>query len=782
MIVDAVSPTPFALLRRAKNFEYRDDDRALRAFAEYEDPVQALTDECQRVIRAISSVNRSQTFVPKAGLDQRDESWSRFEDMGFSSLMDDAGGRGDAAPPGVPKAQTFPQGLNATARSRTQDHGRPVTPSWADFLSSGFVEESSSKASTPLLLPPDKVLPPIAMSRAQSSQSARMDGDAGSALEPGELASINRMTLDDSFWWVWIISLAAEEPPERKAVFGRCAVIETHISGARWLVMEEKVKGAAALPAEGAHIVEKKSRFGLTKRARAFRGKSLGPKGPPSIQETPYQNNNHTTPSSKVSIGPDQHARIQAAAASLQQKQRQQQSGDPSAALRRARTDDVLSTKTNSVFTLQPVIFSEAAPAMKWANKFDRDAVREAYLASDGAGQAEENRTPKINGTALPNGHASSKERDRNLPDLPPQDEQPPALQPSESSGRYSPITPLTPPPPFASTPAGHQPVNRFSPLGSEMTTPVEWKGMPPMDVVAPFAAQERPSHEIRSQDFGTPAASSESSPESQKPAKKVHKANNPPGGLKRLFGKKPPMQHTFSTDQPEMDKQESPRPSVGRRLSTLRKKASPEAVVPTEPQVTQQPSPPLSPPTVNGLHQNGAASRDSVVSALEPEPLMSANLPRGPQHMEPAVAPPPEDYFGDARPPTQAETPYEDAVAVAPEPLRSKLKSPYADLTPDSEPARNREDGGSDASGEVKREASPPLDRWAQIRKNAAQRAAAKSTTDLSTVSQNAKTEDDETSGEESTSKVRPDVLPASSANRHHQPLSRASPGSRLA
>src|SRR5437762_3517876 len=39
MIVSAVSPTPFALLRRANHFQYRDDDRALQQFSDYEDPV-----------------------------------------------------------------------------------------------------------------------------------------------------------------------------------------------------------------------------------------------------------------------------------------------------------------------------------------------------------------------------------------------------------------------------------------------------------------------------------------------------------------------------------------------------------------------------------------------------------------------------------------------------------------------------------------------------------------------------------------------------------------------
>lgn len=50
MIVDAVSPTPFALLRRANHFQYRDTDRALQEFSEFEDPVQALTEECLSLI------------------------------------------------------------------------------------------------------------------------------------------------------------------------------------------------------------------------------------------------------------------------------------------------------------------------------------------------------------------------------------------------------------------------------------------------------------------------------------------------------------------------------------------------------------------------------------------------------------------------------------------------------------------------------------------------------------------------------------------------------------
>jgi hypothetical protein len=57
-------------------------------------------------------------------------------------------------------------------------------------------------------------------------------------LEPGELESVKPMDVDDVFWWVWMSSLAGEETTPRKAVFGRCALVETTVQGAKWLVVE----------------------------------------------------------------------------------------------------------------------------------------------------------------------------------------------------------------------------------------------------------------------------------------------------------------------------------------------------------------------------------------------------------------------------------------------------------------------------------------------------------------------------------------------------------------
>jgi hypothetical protein len=323
MIVNAVSPTPFALLRRANHFQYRDDDQALQQFSDYEDPVKALTDECRRVLKSISSANQSQVSSSKRSTGLREASWSRFEDIGFSGAFDEAEEDEDSESNFMKPKKT--QGLRNTAQSKTADGGRPTTPSWADFMSSGFVDEATNNP-TPLLLPPDKILPPIDISRGRSSQSHRPRLESENDLDPGELASITRFDLDDAFWWVWISSLAGEEPPDRKAAFGRCALIETTIPGGKWLVLEEVVKGAAAEPAGGAYIAEKKSRFGWTRRSRgSSRRKSTGKRDGELDGSSNMYKGNQSVGVSKTSIGPDQHARIQAAAAQLQQRQRQQE-------------------------------------------------------------------------------------------------------------------------------------------------------------------------------------------------------------------------------------------------------------------------------------------------------------------------------------------------------------------------------------------------------------------------------------------------------------------------
>jgi hypothetical protein len=371
MIVENVSPTPFALLRRANHFQYRDSDRGLQEFSEYDDPVQALTEECRRVLKAVSAANQSQVSSSKHSTSLRDASWSRFEDIGFSSTLEEDEDDDDLA------LSKKPQGLRTAPASGT-DMGRPTTPSWADFLSSGFVDDNQTRPN--LLLPPDKVLPPIdTQNRQHSSQSHRPRLESGRDLEPGELASITLFDLDDSFWWVWMSSLAPEETPERKSAFGRCAVIETRIRGSRWLVMEEMVAGAAPEPKEGAYIAEKKGFFSWTRRGRTLnRNKSVGKQS--------SDKDGMGSSASKTSIGPDTHARIQAKAAQLRAASNQDK--NRVVPQRRGRSDaDIMGDKTNSVLTMQSNLVGEASSAMKWVKKYDKGSIKDAYMANNNAGR-----------------------------------------------------------------------------------------------------------------------------------------------------------------------------------------------------------------------------------------------------------------------------------------------------------------------------------------------------------------------------------------------------------
>ncbi|KAL6240181.1 hypothetical protein BDW75DRAFT_4113 [Aspergillus navahoensis] len=380
MIVDTVSPTPFALLRRAKNFEYRDSDQHLQEFAGYEDPLKALTDECLRVLKCISSTNQSAVDEPAVA--NHDASWSRFEDLGFGGSIETTVEENRSLTSSAPKE--FGGSLRSVPHSGSGDLGRPTTPSWADFMSSGFGDDNSFKAPVaPLLLPPDKVLPPIATVRGQSSQSHKRGLNDETSVDPGELASITTLDLDDSFWWVWISSLAGEEPTARKAVFGRCALLETVIKNTKWLILEEQVKGSAPEPDPGAYIVAKKRFFGFTTRRGKLSRRKSSAKKIISVEDS-YKRPNNQGPNSKASIAPDQHARIQAAAAALQRKHREElelANGTKSAA-----GQDSYSTKTNSVMTLQPSILNEASQAMKWASNYDKNAYRTAYLNDSRAG------------------------------------------------------------------------------------------------------------------------------------------------------------------------------------------------------------------------------------------------------------------------------------------------------------------------------------------------------------------------------------------------------------
>ncbi|KAI1761771.1 DUF1708-domain-containing protein [Hypoxylon sp. FL1150] len=716
MIVDTVSPTPFALLRRANHFQYRDDDQALQEFSEYEDPVKALTEECRRVLKAISLANQSQVSSSKHSTSLRDASWSRFEDIGFGDTLEEE--EEDEETVKINQLRN-PRGLRTTPASGA-NLGRPTTPSWADFLSSGFVDDAPGSPKN-LLLPPDKILPPIETAvRQRSSQSHRPRLESDRHLEPGELASIARFDLDDAFWWVWMSSLAPEETAERKSAFGRCAVIETLIRQGRWLVMEEMVKGAAPEPDAGAYIAEKKSFFSWTKRGKSVsRSKSTTK---PSAGRGNQLNPGDTAGAgvSKTSIGPDQHAKIQAAAQKLQAKQLQEQQTSPRAE-RRGRSDaDVLKEKTNSILTLNPGVMNVASPALKWANKYDKEAIREAYLGNAFAGRGTsqislQSDYPGTNGVAANGGGLKPDTSERVPSPAPPQ--QLPEPEPK------SPLqTPSPAPVPVPEKLAALHPAERSEPTGRNSP-------LPP-------TPREEASLEAARENMISPEPSS---PESKK-HKKLQKdeKRTGPGGFRKLFGRKnrqSKLPENAAADVNGMLAADSTQaPAAARAPSPAPVIQHPEPVpveAPTEPvfeapvERPEERTPTQTPVTPTPARQTYDPSVDDNLSRVDTADAAEANqafsrFDQGPLLDQPAFIPDDEQSIDSAAPPPIAR-----------------------------HPSHHREVEEDDEAG-APSPSVPMQDRWAAIRKNAADRAARQSEEQSRGAYSKTTDGDDDTSGEE--------------------------------
>lgn len=817
MIVDVVSPTPFALLRRAKQFEYRDDDMALRHFAEFQDPVQSLTEECRRVLRAISSTNQSQVSDAATSTSLKDPSWSRFEDIGFGSAFEDSA---DDIMFSRSRSSTG-TALNGTSRSPVNDLNRPTTPSWADFLSSGFVDENGNRAPAPVLLPPDKALPPMmsTIPRGQSSQSHRRDLE-NTHLEPGELASIAKIELDDAFWWVWISSLAGEEPVARKAAFGRCALIETTLLGGQWMVMEEQVKGAAPEPAPGAYVAERKtSFFSFTKRNRLTRRQSTFKKSPLTDEPKIYD------ASSRVVLDQDRQAKIQKAAAELANKRQAEEAQAYNQ--RRGRTDENASVKTNSVFTLGPVIRDEASPAMQWAKQYDKKTVREQYLGNVLAGKGSQDFL------TLPNGGLSVK---RSTSTISVDKQLPPAPEPSTQATEQKPISSHSQ---VTSTPdegAVQQQAIARTPRQDPVAiaSPISPPPVPPAQLIQSPSNTTLPEKTPSVTEL--PIAQSKQSNESRRSNKsdkdktvtertrlKKNGVNAPPpvatnknSGVKKLFGNLRKRKNSTDNQLLSPDSPTNQDPAIAAARRALEGKPVQPGGGPA--------SPPLSPNHFAKL-QNAAKRPSKAAIAIpepssvpEPEPVSVEPVNQEPVHYEPVhhesvshelplngnayenaprahfyeddkenVAPsqPPyesvhqqitrgNDYDGlskmDSDERAQADQefsrfdqgPLADQPAFAPvddgrnddydrdhtpafePPHRPQHQSVYSNVTMQTDATDEEE------QAELTHQISPH-DRWAQIRRNAAERAARASEDHQRSRTETRTTDDGETSGEES-------------------------------
>ncbi|KAL9064964.1 MAG: hypothetical protein Q9157_007643 [Trypethelium eluteriae] len=776
MIVETVSSTPFALLRRATHFEYRADDLALQQWSEYEDPVQALTPECRRVLQAISSINQSgSNGAENASLKRSDASWSRFEDLGFSSALND-----DLQDT---RSVDGPQrgGLRTTPASRPHGlGGRPTTPSWADFLSSGFAEDGAQRNGPTMLLPPDKQLPPINGARAQSSQShVRHNEDS---LEPGELASITHFDFDETFWWVWMTSLAGEEPDARKGIFGRCALVETNLGGARWLVMEEQVKGASPGPEEGAYIAEKKSRFGFSRRGKLGRTKTDRKKKIPELppKDATYRHAN-TTPNSKVSLAPSQHAKIQAAAAALAEEKRAQEYEQENQ--RRGRIDDAQSTKTNSVLTLQPVIVSEAAPAMKWAKEFDRDRIRAQYLGDTFAGKGIPRNFQSPNGSAFSGGRSGSRtpetasimalEAMAAKPPVPPEkDTAPESAPPPPPVQKDEPVDTSASDPATALVDEKRKPIRDTSaaaglseahpseqhPAFRQQKSPTAAAPLSPAGDHAKIAARRATENGKRT----SPETAKRPPKESPNKLKKKEK-----GGLRKLFGKKKQPQDVpqgFTPLEPvesEAPEREHPayqqKPLEQQDSGVSSPHDAPAAYGHNTRQRTSysdhEPEAPAADAFDAPHHRFGRHDAEDEQQDAEHE---FSRFDQGPLDDQPAFAPRESFDEGEASdaPSSPSPTSHRRPVGMA-MPMGQRQGQRQENMPPRREQQHYDSDVENDDVSEASMEqpqapAAPVGDRWAQIRKNAAERQQ-KQSEEASRPSQSAaRTDDGETSGEE--------------------------------
>ncbi|KAL5337289.1 hypothetical protein BJX70DRAFT_247311 [Aspergillus crustosus] len=682
MIVDTVSPTPFSLLRRAKNFEYRDSDQHLQEFASYEDPLKALTDECLRVLRCISSINQSAATEPVAA--NRDASWSRFEDLGFGgaleTTLEENGTHASSAP------KEFGGSLRSVPHSGGGDFGRPTTPSWADFMSSGFGDENASfKAPVaPLLLPPDKVLPPIAAVRGQSSQSHKRGLNDEPSMDPGELASITTLDLDDSFWWVWISSLAGEEPTIRKAVFGRCALLETVIKNTKWLVLEEQVKGAAPEPEPGAYIVEKKRFFGFTtRRGKLGRRKSTAKKIN-SVEES-YRRPNNQGPHSKASIAQDQHARIRAAAHALQEKHREEQelaNGTKSS----TAGDTSYSTKTNSVMTLQPSILNEASHALKWASNYDKNAYRAAYLSDTRAGT----------------GAVGDERKEQPTSSITTSTRQPPA--PSAPNGEVPTPTKTLPSPNSKPTDDEKAGANNVAEQATVEPPPKE-----SLDVDVPHKLKKKPATTGFKSMFGT-------SKKKEPDAKPVLKPTGAEGSA--VAAARAALEGKAKASQEQPPSRNGP--------TALKKKPVPVTapVKPTKPdvEVTPAPASPVAPepqPTEPLAPAPAPASAPVLAPAPAPEPMSDhPKIRREAEYDALSRVGTNEQVAADREFSRFDQGPLLDQPAFVPEDSPIEEKTP-----PKAEPSSPIPP--SSPSSPTREANNTSQDRWAQIRKNAAERVA---------------------------------------------------------
>lgn len=415
-----------------------------------------------------------------------------------------------------------------------------------------------------------------------------------------------------------------------------------------------------------------------TKRSMLGRRRSTGRSDAPIETPTKFDPS-IPPPLNRTKIGPDQAAKIQAAAMSLRQQQAQLENQ-----LRHPTGSQRSSQRTNSVFTLQPVILSEATPAMKWASKYDRDAIRDAYL----------NNLPLQDGPSRP-------ATERSLPALPTED----ADEEREESRRPRPVSLMPPPPPPMSK---SEPPSKPGPIHESDSKPAPISKVTPIMPSPTFSPMNHPallppspstngrvSPALQSPPLSPPGQKSRGSNGST--PEKVKKTNR----FKSFFSSKKaePVAPGRLTPQPIENSSNAsltlPNPNLGRRLSTQKKRNAPatlQGTVASSSQAQLAPAASARPQR----HESGSSNPGSEEVRVATQAFSSFD--QGPLDA-PAFIP------GDSPDITEPSSPTVETRPAVPG------KDDSASVSEESAP-------GSPA------EAMPVQDRWAQIRKNAAERA----------------------------------------------------------
>ncbi|KAL8732673.1 MAG: hypothetical protein Q9166_002649 [cf. Caloplaca sp. 2 TL-2023] len=423
---------------------------------------------------------------------------------------------------------------------------------------------------------------------------------------------------------------------------------------------------------------------------------------------------------------------------------------------------------------------SEAGPAMKWANTYDRNAIRAKYLGDEFAGRGsatdlatgtngtnasvtsanKREQLPKAESYGFP---SQADNKDRALPALPPQSPEPaaplplpmtPARAPSNQATVEAAEVPLP-----ATTPGETRAIDRKPLPTAEQAAQVPLPATTPMETDKPLP----PTTD------GTPdepaAADPESSPESKKIGGKKLKRKET-GALRSLFGRNKSVPALPASPQPADSAAvaaaraaltgTSPKANyvapdapknLSRRFSGIGRKKSPAVphiASPSVPDIKDKdrpPSPPMYQPqpriadrydpksrVVNAQHSSSRFDSQASISRVSSEVQRNADGEFDRFHQGPIDQPAfvPEDSPPQStRASTRTATPTEQRMS-------SRVSS----------------DSGTE------RPPSPAQDRWAQIRKNAAERAAAAQKEQQAGRASGAERSDDgegETSGEES-------------------------------